>query len=98
MVILLNKNGYKLLQSLWSYYLFLVLFLFVAVTTTNIAAAQESDQVQKIWETQTQLKTPESVVYEPTENVLFVSSIDGKPDEKWTRIYLQSFSYEWDYS
>jgi len=57
-------------------------FLFVAVTTTNIAAAQESDQVQKIWETQTQLKTPESVVYEPTENVLFVSSIDGKPDEK----------------
>jgi sugar lactone lactonase YvrE len=28
------------------------------------------------------LKTPESVLYEPTENVLFVSNMDGKPDEK----------------
>jgi DNA-binding beta-propeller fold protein YncE len=33
-------------------------------------------------ETPAQLKTPESVLYEPTENVLFVSNIDGKPDEK----------------
>jgi sugar lactone lactonase YvrE len=52
------------------------------ITTTNVAVAQESDQVQKIWETPAQLKTPESVLYEPTENVLFVSNIDGKPDEK----------------
>ena len=50
--------------------------------TTNVAVAQESDQIQKIWETPAQLKTPESVLYEPTENVLFVSNIDGKPDEK----------------
>ncbi len=81
MTILLNKNGYILLQSLWSPYLFLVPLLFVAVTT-NIAAAQESDQVQKLWETQAQLKTPESVLYEPTESILFVSNMDGKPDEK----------------
>ena len=38
--------------------------------------------VQKLWETPAQLKTPESVPYEPNENVLFVSNIDGKPDEK----------------
>jgi sugar lactone lactonase YvrE len=79
--ILLNKNGYKLLQSLWSPYLFLVPLLFIAVAT-NIAIAQESDQVQKLWETPAQLKTPESVLYAPTEGVLFVSNIDGKPDEK----------------
>jgi sugar lactone lactonase YvrE len=79
--ILLNKNGYKLLQSLWSLYLFLVPLLFIAVAT-NIAIAQESDQVQKLWETPAQLKTPESVLYSPTEGVLFVSNIDGKPDEK----------------
>jgi hypothetical protein len=79
--ILLNKNGYKLLQSLWSPYLFLVPLLFLAVAT-NIAIAQESDQVQKIWETPALLKTPESVLYEPTENVLFASNIDGKPDAK----------------
>ena len=81
MAILLNKNGYKLLQSLWSPYLLLVPLLFTAVTT-NIAVAQESDQVQKLWETPAQLKTPESVLHEPTENVLFVSNMDGKPDEK----------------
>jgi sugar lactone lactonase YvrE len=52
------------------------------LTATYLAVAQESDQVQKLWETPSQLKTPESVLYEPTENVLFVSSIDGKPDEK----------------
>jgi sugar lactone lactonase YvrE len=79
--ILINKNGYKLLQSLWSPYLFLVPLLFIAVAT-NIAIAQESDQVQKLWETPAQLKTPESVLYSPTEGVLFVSNIDGKPDEK----------------
>jgi sugar lactone lactonase YvrE len=79
--ILLNKNGYKLLQSLWSPYLFLVPLLFIAVAT-NIAIAQESDQVQKLWETPAQLMTPESVLYAPTEGVLFVSNIDGKPDEE----------------
>jgi DNA-binding beta-propeller fold protein YncE len=81
MAIVLNRNGYKLLQSLWSLYLFLVPLLFTVVTT-NIAVAQESDQVQKLWETPAQLKTPESVLYEPTESVLFVSNMDGKPDEK----------------
>jgi sugar lactone lactonase YvrE len=50
--------------------------------TTNIDVAQGSDQVQKLWETPAQLKTPESVLYEPIENVLFVSNIDGKPNEK----------------
>lgn len=69
------------MKSLWSPYLFLVPLLFIAVAT-NIAIAQESDQVQKLWETPAQLKTPESVLYAPTEGVLFVSNIDGKPDEK----------------
>src|SRR5918996_1943077 len=87
--ILANKSSYRLLLSLWSSYLFSVALIFtvfimksVLITTTNIAYAQEADQVQKLWETPAQLKTPESVLYEPTENVLFASSIDGKPDEK----------------
>jgi DNA-binding beta-propeller fold protein YncE len=79
--ILANKSGYKLLPPLRSPYLFL-LYLIFTIVTINIAVAQESDQVQKLWETPAQLKTPESVLYEPTENVLFVSNMDGKPDEK----------------
>ena len=81
MAILANKGGYKLLQPLRSPYLFSVYLIFTVVAT-NIAVAQESDQVQKLWETTAQLKTPESVLYEPTENVLLVSNIDGKPDKK----------------
>src|SRR5918992_3271981 len=88
--ILANKSSYRLLLSLWSSYLFSVALIFtvfimesvLTTTTTNIAYAQEADQVQKLWETPAQLKTPESVLYEPTENVLFASSIDGKPDNR----------------
>src|SRR5918998_5669752 len=87
--ILANKSGNKLLLSLRSPHLFFAALIFTSIIletelniTTNLAGAQESDQVQKLWETPAQLKTPESVLYEPTENVLFVSSIDGKPDEK----------------
>ena len=84
-----NKKRNSLLSSSLSPYLFLVILISTisiiearVVTITNMAVAQESDQIQKIWETPAQLKTPESVLYEPTENVLFVSNIDGKPDEK----------------
>jgi sugar lactone lactonase YvrE len=81
MFILANKNSYKLVL-VWTLFLIPLIFTKFVLGTTNIAVAQKFDQVQKLWESPTQLKTPESVLYEPTENVLFVSSIDGKPDEK----------------
>jgi sugar lactone lactonase YvrE len=81
MFILVNKNSNKLVL-VWTLFLIPLIFTKFVLGTTNIAVAQESDQVQKLWESPTQLKTPESVLYEPTENVLFVSNIDGKPDEK----------------
>jgi DNA-binding beta-propeller fold protein YncE len=94
-----NKKRYRLLSSSLSPYLFLVILIFTisilearVVTTTNMAVAQESDQVQKIWETPAQLKTPESVLYEPTENVLFVSNIDGMPDEKDGQGFISKIS------
>src|ERR671911_1653190 len=86
-----NKSGYKLLPPLRSPYLFL-LYLIFTIVTINIAAAQESDQVQKLWETPAQLKTPESVLHEPTENVLFVSNMDGKPDEKDGQGFISKLS------
>jgi DNA-binding beta-propeller fold protein YncE len=94
-----NKKRCRLLSSSLSPYLFLVILIFTisilearVVTTTNMAVAQESDQVQKIWETPAQLKTPESVLYEPTENVLFVSNIDGMPDEKDGQGFISKIS------
>ena len=81
MFFLANKNSYKLML-VWHSFLVPLIFTIYVLGTTNVAVAQESDQIQKIWETPEQLKTPESVLYEPTENILFVSNIDGKPDEK----------------
>ena len=81
MFFLANKNSYKLML-VWPSFLVPLIFTIYVLGTTNVAVAQESDQIQKIWETPAQLKTPESVLYGRTENVLFVSNIDGKPDEK----------------
>ncbi len=38
--------------------------------------------LEKAWETDTIFKTPESVHYDEDRNILYVSNIDGKPDEK----------------
>src|SRR5919197_1919084 len=51
------------------------------------AEAQEQQQagqtkVNKLWETPADLKNPESVAYAPKQNVLFVSNVNGKPDQK----------------
>ena len=53
--------------------------------TNTQAQAQEQQQVgqtevNKLWETPANLKNPESVVYAPKQNVLFVSNVNGKPD------------------
>jgi DNA-binding beta-propeller fold protein YncE len=91
MAISANNTGYKLLPPLRSPYLLLLYFISITLAT-DIAVAQESDQVQKLWETPAQLKTPESVLYDPAENVLFVSNIDGKPDEKDGRGFISKIS------
>src|SRR5919197_3108231 len=54
------------------------------VTITNAQQQQQmtTTRIEKVWETPTELKAPESVIYEPKENVLFVSNIDGLPDVK----------------
>lgn len=42
----------------------------------------QKQQLTKVWETDTTLKVPESVLYDPQGRVLYVSNIDGKPAEK----------------
>ena len=55
---------------------------------TNQAQAQEQQQqtgqtkINKLWETPANLKNPESVAYAPKQDVLFVSNVNGKPDQK----------------
>jgi sugar lactone lactonase YvrE len=60
-----------------------IILLAANVTITNAQQQQmTTTKIEKVWETPTELKTPESVIYEPNENVLFVSNINGLPDRK----------------
>jgi hypothetical protein len=51
----------------------------------NQAQAQqqvEPKKISKLWETRNDLKNPESVAYAPKQDVLFVSNINGIPNQK----------------
>lgn len=61
----------------------------VSVTATEDTTALETDTVvslvpslTRVWETDTVLKTPESVLYDPVNNLLYVSNIGGVPPNK----------------
>ena len=55
-----------------------------SILNNNQVQAQQQEQIKinKVWETLPVLKTPESVIYAPKHDILFVSNIDGKPDQK----------------
>lgn len=46
------------------------------------AVFSQAHSLVKIWETDTLLRTPESVLYDAKEKLLYVSEIDGAPDGK----------------
>jgi sugar lactone lactonase YvrE len=80
----------------------IVLFSGVSINLTNNnnqAQAQEQQQQQvghikinKLWETPNDLKNPESVAYTPNQNVLFVSNVEGKPDQKDQKGFISKVS------
>ncbi len=56
--------------------------LTLLLTTGFVAANAQDYKLTKVWETDSVLKVPESVLYYAKENILFVSNIDGKSNEK----------------
>ncbi|MBC7947814.1 MAG: hypothetical protein H7Y42_08040 [Chitinophagaceae bacterium] len=59
----------------------------VSETTDTSAIKQDTEVIlvpslTKAWETDTMFKTPESVLYDPATNVLYVSNIGGVPPNK----------------
>ncbi len=68
----------------------ILLFSGIAINLNNNSQAQAQEQQQqagqikanKLWETPTNLKNPESVAYASKQNVLFVSNVNGKPNQK----------------
>src|ERR671927_746689 len=58
----------------------------------QVLGQQEQIKTNKVWESLAELKTPESVVYAPRQDTLFVSNIDGKPDQKDQKGFISKVS------
>ena len=73
-----------------------IMGILLAADNVTVANAQQQQttttKIEKVWETITELKTPESVIYEPNENMLFVSNIDGAPDGKDNQGFISKVS------
>src|ERR671930_792381 len=56
----------------------------IGIPPVEKAQAQQvlRTKINKLWESPNDLKNPESVAYAPKQNVLFVSNVNGKPDQK----------------
>lgn len=57
-------------------------FSFLFLLIYSFSSSAQNVKLNKLWETDPSLKVPESVVYYAAEKILFVSNIDGKPNEK----------------
>lgn len=49
-------------------------------------------RLTKLWETKAELRVPESVLYNPSEGILYVSNINGKPTEKNGKGFISKVS------
>lgn len=61
--------------------LLLSLVSFIAFSQ-SFSQAFYSENVKKIWETDAVFKVPESVIYDPTNDIIYVSNINGDPTEE----------------
>ena len=57
-------------------------FLSPLILLAATHATGQSSSLVKSWESDSTFKVPECVLYYPTDNMLYVSNIDGKPSEK----------------
>lgn len=55
---------------------------FIFFISFSFQSLSAQHKLEKKWETDTLLKVPESVYFDPANQVLYVSNIDGKSDEK----------------
>jgi len=59
-----------------------LLFALVGLVAGTLSTASQAQSIEltPVWETDTTLRTPESVLYEPGQNVLYVACINGSPN------------------
>ena len=52
------------------------------ILLTTLTIVGQNPAILKLWESDSTFKVPECVLYSATEKILYVSNIDGKPNEK----------------
>jgi len=64
--------------------LYSIPLLVIALVSFTIVGSKKSTTVSltKKWQTDTVLKVPESVIYNPSDKLIYVANINGKADEK----------------
>jgi len=58
-----------------------ILFALIFIIIFDIGTLQ-AQKLEKVWETTTELKTPESVIYDNERDIIFVSNVNENPAEK----------------
>ncbi|NTW24085.1 MAG: hypothetical protein HGA37_05250 [Lentimicrobium sp.] len=72
-----------------------IIFLLFSLTTITTSIAQDAfkhERLNKLWETQEGLKTTESVLYDPTDKVLYVANINENPWQKDGNGYISKLT------
>jgi len=75
------------MKNVWIISLFLIVLF-------NIEATAQTHRLTKLWETDTLLRTPESVLVDSKGKRLFISNIDGAPAEKDGKGFISIFSLD----
>lgn len=75
---------------------FICSFLILFFTKTRDLMADPGGfpkyKLTKLWETKADLRVPESVLYNPSEDIIYVSNINGKPTEKNGKGFISKVS------
>jgi sugar lactone lactonase YvrE len=79
--------------------IFFAAFIMVLMSTAFVNAQEifQDPRVTKLWETKEGLKTPESVIYDGKDKVLYVANINGKAWEKDGNGFISKLSMAGDF-
>jgi len=68
--------------------------LILSVFDSSCQTDQQNKKLSKLWETEPNLKIPESVLYDSVSGLVFVSNIDGSPSKKDTAGFISTLSLD----
>ena len=71
------------------------ILVLLGLHTVNASdVAKDTYKVDKQWQTKKELRVPESVLYDESKNILYVSNINGKSTEKNGRGFISKVSLD----